>query len=155
MNDKTAQGEKMRNEGERNRSEKKKILVVDDSITFTKYVSRILQGSGFDIEIANNGFEGLEKAMRTKFDLIITDINMPRMDGYEFAREIRKIPDYKMTPIIAISTLSEYSERQKGFSAGIDIFITKPVSPSRLLQSVKALLGQMKSEEVEDEGKTS
>ena len=119
---------------------KRKILVVDDSETFAKYVSRILAGNGFDIEIAQNGFEGLEKAMRENFALIITDINMPRMDGYEFVREIRKLPNYKMTPIIAISTLSEFSERQKGFSAGVDIFITKPVSPSKLVQSVRALL---------------
>ena len=93
-------------------------LVVDDSPMVRDLHAFMLQSGGFQVDGAENGSDALEKLLRRKYDLIVTDINMPRMDGYELVRSIREIEQYKATPIIIVSTESEASDKSKGFEAG-------------------------------------
>ena len=105
----------------------KKVLVVDDSLTIRVYHTSLLKSFGFDVDTAENGMDGLEKAMGQKYDLILSDINMPVMDGYEFVKKIRKLDNYKFTPIVFITTLDSEHDRNKGFMAGATLYIVKPI----------------------------
>jgi two-component system chemotaxis response regulator CheY len=85
--------------------------------------------------------EGLEKATAEKFHIILTDINMQGMDGYEFIRRARQNPDYDEVPIVIISTESREQDKQKGFSAGANLYLGKPTDAKRIVASLKLLLG--------------
>jgi two-component system chemotaxis response regulator CheY len=100
-----------------------------------------LKSDGYDVSGASNGYEALEILFQDKYDLIVTDINMPKMDGYKLAQEIRKDPQYKDAPIIIISTESEAKDKQKGFQAGANVYVVKPVKPEELILNVKMLIG--------------
>lgn len=119
----------------------KTILLVDDSKLVLSLHSNILKKWGFDCVSAENGFLGLELCMKNKFDMILTDINMPKMDGYDFTKKIRLIEGYSETPIIMISTEQEAKDKAKGFEAGVNVYIVKPVDPEDLMMHVKILLG--------------
>lgn len=119
----------------------KKILVVDDSISIRKSVDFVLGQEGYEVATAEDGADGLLKAKEEKFDLIITDINMPNMNGIEFIRELRKIAVYKFVPIIALTTESQDSKMQEGRDAGATGWIVKPFSPEKLIAVIKKLLG--------------
>ncbi|MBE6349403.1 MAG: response regulator [Spirochaetaceae bacterium] len=119
----------------------KKILVVDDSISIRKSVDFVLGQEGYEVVTAEDGSDGLLKAKEEKFDLIITDINMPNMNGIEFIRELRKMPTYKFVPIIALTTESQDSKMQEGRDAGATGWIVKPFSPEKLIAVIKKLLG--------------
>jgi len=86
--------------------------------------------------------EGLEKATAEKFQIILTDINMQGMDGYEFIRRARQNPDYDEVPIIIISTEGKELDKQKGFSAGANLYLAKPADADQIVQSIKLLLGK-------------
>ena len=105
----------------------KKVLVVDDSLTIRVYHTSLLKGFGFDVDTAENGMDGLEKAMSQKYDLILSDINMPIMDGYEFVKKVRKLENYKLTPIVFVTTLDSEEDKKKGFLAGATLYIVKPI----------------------------
>jgi len=117
----------------------KKVLVVDDSKTVRSYHKDILKKAGYDTFEAENGMEALEKIIDSKFDLFLVDINMPVMDGYSFVEDLRKNENYKLSPVIMISTEAEDSDRIKAFEAGSNIYYIKPVKPDILLSSVKIL----------------
>jgi len=119
-----------------------KILIVDDSEIVLRLHSYILEGAGFQCMGAENGFEAMEIMLREPFDLIITDINMPRMNGYELTRRIRKTKGYEQVPIIIISTEEEAKDKMKGMEAGANIYIVKPAQPESLITNVKMLLAQ-------------
>ena len=118
-----------------------KVLIIDDSALTRDFHSHILKSAGFSCVTAADGMEGLEKAMTDKFQLIFTDINMQGMDGYEFIRRARQNPEYDEVPIIIISTVSKELERQKGFSAGANLYLLKPTDAKRIVESMKLLLG--------------
>jgi two-component system chemotaxis response regulator CheY len=86
--------------------------------------------------------EGLEKATAEKFQIILTDINMQGMDGYEFIRRTRQNPDYDEVPIIIISTEGKELDKQKGFGAGANLYLAKPTDADRIVQSITLLLGK-------------
>ncbi len=107
---------------------KKKALVVDDSLTIRIYHSSLLKNFGYEVDTAENGLEALEMAMKKKYDLILSDINMPVMDGYEFVRKLRKLDEYKFTPVVFITTLDSEEDRKKAFMAGGTLYIVKPIN---------------------------
>jgi len=117
-----------------------KVLVVDDSQIVRNLHGFMLHGAGYEIHEAENGSDAIEQLLRTKFDLIVTDINMPQMDGYELTRKVREIDGYKETPIVIVSTESEASDKSKGFEAGANMYIVKPVKPEELVMNAQMLV---------------
>jgi two-component system chemotaxis response regulator CheY len=117
----------------------KKVLVVDDSRVVRSYHGNILKSAGFQVDGAADGVEALEKALSEEYDIILCDINMPRMDGLTFIKKYRELD--KETPIIIITTQEEAINRQKGYEAGANLYIVKPVKPQTLITHVKMLLG--------------
>jgi len=116
-----------------------KVLIVDDSDIVLNLHSHIFEIAGFDVAVLENGFVALEVLNREKIDLVVTDINMPRMDGLTFIKKYRELD--KETPIIIITTQEEAINRQKGYEAGANLYIVKPVKPQTLITHVKMLLG--------------
>jgi len=119
-----------------------KILIVDDDVDTLKLVGLMLQKQGFQILAANNGVQGLEQALAEIPDLILLDIMMPEMDGYEVARRLRENPDTASIPILMFTAKTQLDDKVTGFEAGADDYLTKPTHPSELIAHVKALLAR-------------
>jgi two-component system, chemotaxis family, chemotaxis protein CheY len=119
----------------------KNILIVDDAATVRLYHRNILEGAGYAVKEAINGIEALEKSLQEHFDLYLVDINMPKMDGYGFLRELRG-QDIQQAPAIMISTEAEATDKDRAFTAGANAYLTKPSNPGQLLLYVKLLLGE-------------
>lgn len=119
----------------------KKILAVDDSISIRKSISFVLTQEGYEVIEAVDGVDGLAKAKADKFNLVITDINMPNMDGIEMIKQIRQTEGYKFTPIIALTTENQDSKMQEGKAAGATGWIVKPFTSEKLLAIVKKIIG--------------
>ncbi|MBF0350598.1 MAG: response regulator [SAR324 cluster bacterium] len=120
----------------------KRVLVVDDSAIVRNIHSFMLKSGGFEVVEASNGYEAMEKLLESQFDLIVTDVNMPKMDGYALCEAIRKESQYTQTPIIIISTESEAEDKLKGFKAGANLYVIKPVKSEELVQNAKMLVGE-------------
>jgi len=117
---------------------KKKILVVDDSEMVRNFHSYIIKTFGYMVETAENGVVALEKLLCQEYQLLVTDINMPKMDGYEL---IRNMQEQKITiPIIIISTEDEYKSGLTGVESGHNIHLVKPTDPEKLVKTIKMLL---------------
>src|SRR5581483_10316652 len=119
---------------------KKKILVVDDSEFVRSYHSHILTQARFDVINAVDGTDGLEKLYMHDCDLILTDINMGHMDGYEFIRRVRAEARYEDLPIIIISTEADKADKRKGFEAGANLYIVKPSEPAVMIENIRLVL---------------
>ena len=119
----------------------KSILIVDDSRTTRNYHAAITSSAGYDVVTANDGSDGLEKMLDREFDLILTDINMQGIDGYEFIRRVRSAGN-ESVPIIIISTESQAKDQSKGYAAGANLYIIKPSEPDLLLGYVRMMLGE-------------
>lgn len=117
------------------------VFVVDDSEFVRSYHSHILRANDFEVVTAVDGMDALEKLFTLPCDLILTDINMRIMDGYEFIKRVRAEPGYESIPIIIISTESEGRDKQKGFDAGANLYIVKPCSPELMLEHVRMVMG--------------
>jgi pilus assembly protein CpaE len=118
----------------------KKILVVDDDIQTLKLVGLVLDRKGYEIIAAQEGKTALEKARAEDPDLVVLDIMMPDIDGYEVSRRLRADPDTADLPILMFTAKSEVEDKVAGFEAGADDFLTKPIHPQELLSRVEALL---------------
>lgn len=118
-----------------------KILAVDDSASMRQMVSFTLKGAGYDVEQATDGVEALELAKSGQFDLVLSDVNMPNMDGLTLTRELRSLPEYKFTPILVLTTEAGGDKKQEGKSAGATGWIVKPFNPDQLLNTVKRVMG--------------
>lgn len=116
------------------------ILTVDDSSTMRQMITFTLKGAGFDVLEAGDGVEALEVATGKKLDLIITDVNMPRMDGITLVQRLRALPQFKFTPILVLTTESDASMKQKGKEAGATGWIVKPASADELLNTIKLVM---------------
>ena len=116
------------------------ILTVDDSSTMRQMISFTLKGANFEILEAGDGVEALEVAKGKKLSLIITDVNMPRMDGITLVARLRALPEFKFTPILVLTTESDMSVKQKGKEAGATGWIVKPFSPEKLLDVVNKVI---------------
>lgn len=112
-----------------------RVLIVDDAPTVRKYHKKIAKEMGLEVDTAINGIEALEKVIQNKFDLILVDINMPKMDGYQFVRELRKTPDVMDIPVVMISTESQEQDEHKAYQAGANFYLIKPVS-SDILKTI-------------------
>lgn len=119
----------------------KKILAVDDSVSIRTSISFVLSQEGYEIVEAVDGVDGLEKAKKDKFNLVITDINMPNMDGIEMIKQLRATDGYKFTPIIALTTENQDSKMQEGKAAGATGWIVKPFTSEKLIAVVKKVIG--------------
>jgi two-component system chemotaxis response regulator CheY len=120
----------------------KRVLVIDDAATVRMYYRVTLQEEGLQVEEAVNGMEGLEKAMRVPFDLYVVDINMPKLDGYGFLRELRSL-DIPQRPAIMVSTEAALPDLARAFAAGANVYLFKPVKPNQLLTHVRLLIGEV------------
>jgi len=119
----------------------KRVLVVDDAVTVRMYHRQLLEGLGHTVEEAENGVEALEKALVTPFDLLLVDVNMPKMDGYRLLKEIRKTTELQATPVIMISTEAERSDREQAYHAGANLYLVKPLRPESFRDYVTLLTG--------------
>lgn len=119
----------------------KSILSVDDSASMRQMVKLTLAGAGYQVAEAANGAEGLERARNGAFDLVVTDLNMPIMDGLSFIRELRKLPTYRGVPIIFLTTESDGAKKQEAKAAGATGWITKPFQQEQLLAVARKVLG--------------
>ena len=119
---------------------KKRILIVDDSEFVRSYHSYILEQAHFQVLTAVDGSDGLEKLYTNSCDLVLTDINMSNMDGYEFIRRVRADGKYDSLPIIIVSTEGEAKDKTKGFEAGANLYIVKPSSPEMMIENIRMIL---------------
>ena len=119
---------------------KKTVLIVDDSEFVRSYHSYILEQAHFQVMTAVDGSDGLEKLYTNSCDLVLTDINMSNMDGYEFIRRVRADGKYGSLPIIIVSTESEARDKMKGFVAGANLYIVKPSSPEMMVENIRMIL---------------
>lgn len=119
---------------------KKIILVADDSPTIRKFVSFSLAAEGYKIVTASDGMDALEKLPKEKFDLIITDLNMPNLDGFELVKSVRDTAEYKDIPIIILSSLDSEQDLTRGLEMGANAYLNKPFNPQRILYEVSKFL---------------
>ena len=114
----------------------KRILTVDDSKTMRDMVAFTLKGAGFDVVEAEDGVKALALLAKTHVDAIITDVNMPNMDGVTLVKQLRAQPKFKSTPILMLPTEGSEEKKQAGKQAGATGWIVKPFAPDKLLQVV-------------------
>ncbi|MEL6109800.1 MAG: response regulator [Planctomycetota bacterium] len=114
----------------------KTALVVDDSTSMRQMVSFTLKESGFEVIQAGNGQEALANVAGNSVNLVVTDLNMPVMDGMTLIRELRTKPEFKFTPILMLTTESQDTKKQEGRAAGATGWIVKPFNPVQLMQVV-------------------
>ena len=120
---------------------KKKILSVDDSASVRQMVTFALENAGYEVVTAVDGRDAMERLKATPVDLIITDLNMPNLDGIELVRQVRAMPRFKFVPIVLLTTESEETRKQEGRAAGATGWIVKPFKQDQLLAVVKRVLG--------------
>lgn len=118
----------------------KTILIVDDSASLRQVVSISLKGAGYDVIEACDGVDALSKLDGRKIHLIISDVNMPNMDGITFVGEAKKLPDYKFTPIVMLTTEAGDVKKQAGQAAGAKAWVVKPFQPAQMLAVVSKLV---------------
>ncbi|MGD0986285.1 MAG: response regulator [Candidatus Sulfotelmatobacter sp.] len=118
----------------------KKILAVDDSASVRQMVNFTLKSAGFDVIDAVDGKDGLTKAGKDKFDMIITDLNMPNLDGIQMITEVRKLPGYSFVPILMLTTESQAEKKDAGRKAGATGWIVKPFNAEQLTTVIRKLV---------------
>ena len=119
----------------------KTILAVDDSPSIRNMVAFTLKSAGYDVVEAVDGQDGLDKAKSKQVSLVLTDQNMPRMDGLTLVKNLRAMPQYKSAPILILTTESSDDMKAKGRAAGATGWLVKPFDPPRLLEVVKKVIG--------------
>jgi len=116
-------------------------MAVDDTASMRQMITFTLNSAGHNVMEASDGEEALKIAQENKFDLIITDINMPNMDGITLVEKLRELADYKFAPILMLTTESQESKREQGKKAGATGWIVKPFNPDQLLSVIENVLG--------------
>ncbi len=117
-----------------------KVLVVDDSNSIRDMVSFTLKSAGYQSVEAKDGCDGLIKAQAEAFDLVISDVNMPNMDGITLCTELRKLPNFKFTPVLMLTTESSTDMKMRGKAAGATGWLVKPFNPEKLLATIKRVV---------------
>lgn len=125
-----------------------KILIVDDDPETIQFLSLVLTRQGYQPLAAKNGMEALSLARSDKPDLIILDVMMPDMDGFEVARNLRRHPDTALIPILMFTAKTMVEDKLAGYESGVDIYLTKPVHPVEMQANIKALLAQRKARKI-------
>ena len=116
------------------------VLAVDDSTSMRQMVRATLVSAGYDVVEAADGQEALEYARENPVDLVITDVNMPRMDGITLVGELRSLPSYRLTPVLLLTTESSMEKKMEGKKAGATGWIVKPFNPAQLLATLARVL---------------
>ncbi|HSM93670.1 MAG: response regulator [Anaeromyxobacteraceae bacterium] len=122
--------------------DRKKILLVDDSSTVLLMEKMILSKSEYDVVTARDGLEGVDKARSERPDLILMDVVMPRMDGFEAVRKLREDDSTRTIPVIMVTTRGELQSVETGYASGCSDYVTKPINGLELLTKVRSCLGQ-------------
>ncbi|NNM52984.1 MAG: response regulator [Pseudomonadales bacterium] len=117
------------------------ILAVDDSASMRQMVAFTLKMAGHQVTEAVDGMNALEIAQRQRFDLVISDVNMPKMDGISLIKKLRTLDNFRLVPMLMLTTESSADKKAEGKAAGATGWIVKPFSPDQLLQTVKKVLG--------------
>ena len=117
------------------------ILAVDDSASMRRMVAFTLKGAGHEVIEAEDGVVAFTTAKGKKVDLVVTDVNMPNMDGITLVRELRTLPAYRFIPILMLTTESSDAKKQEGRAAGATGWIVKPFSPDQLIATIRKVLG--------------
>jgi two-component system chemotaxis response regulator CheY len=120
----------------------KTFLIVDDSASMRQLIAFTIKDAGYDVLLAENGRDALEKMQKTNVDMVITDLNMPEMDGITFIRELRTKTNYKFVPIVMLTTEAQEAKKQEGRAAGASGWIVKPFSPTQLMGVVKKFMNE-------------
>lgn len=118
----------------------KRLLVVDDEPNLLRAVAAVLRDEGFEVATARNGREALISIAQGAPDLIVSDVRMPQMDGYELARRLRSAANFALIPIIFLTAKDETEDRVEGFRAGVDVYLTKPFEPDELVAVIRGIL---------------
>ncbi|HJV52079.1 MAG TPA: response regulator [Noviherbaspirillum sp.] len=118
----------------------KTIMIVDDSASLRQVVGIALKGAGYEVLEGCDGTDALAKLTGQKVHLIISDVNMPKMDGITFVSQVKQLPAYKFTPVIMLTTESEESKKRQGQAAGAKAWVVKPFKPDLLLNAVQKLV---------------
>ena len=118
------------------------VLVVDDVPDVTEMIGLLLKHAGYDVATAESAKDALHLARRNHYDLVISDIGMPDMNGYELATALRELAAYNKTPLIAVTGYSEYDDRGRAMRAGFNVHLTKPIEPMQLLTLMRELLSE-------------
>jgi CheY-like chemotaxis protein len=126
---------------ERTNAGKPRALVVDDAPDVTEMLSLLLQYAGYEVVTVYSGHQALDAARRGSFDVVVSDIGMPGMNGYELAESLRASERYRDTPMLAVTGFSMYDDRDRALASGFDAFLTKPVNPRDLISLVERLRG--------------
>ena len=114
----------------------KRILIVDDDEMVLMAVNELLKQEGYDVHTASGGVEALKKIDEGDYELLMLDIIMPEMDGFELCKKIRENENYRETPIVFLTAKSQEEDKAKGLEAGANLFLSKPMSPDRLLKVI-------------------
>lgn len=122
---------------------KRSILLVEDTVHLAEEISDILRLEGYNVISANGGVQGLECLAQSEPDLIITDLLMPGMDGFEFIERIRASDRFKFIPVIILSAKASEEEKARGMKAGADHYIVKPCKAHQLMEAVKRLINRV------------
>ncbi len=117
-----------------------RVLVVDDAPDVTEMIGMLMSYAGYEVVTAFSATEAFDAARTDRFDVVISDIGMPGMNGYELAEALRALPAYQSVPLIAVTGFSMYDDRARALSSGFNDFLTKPISPGHLLDVVKRLV---------------
>ena len=118
----------------------KTILVVDDSSSLRQVVGIALKGAGYEVIEACDGKDALSKITGKKLHLVISDVNMPNMDGISFVKELKKLAEHRFTPIIMLTTESQEAKKLEGQAAGAKAWVVKPFQPAQMLAAVSKLV---------------
>jgi CheY-like chemotaxis protein len=129
-----------------------KILIIDDDVDTLRLVGLMLQRQGYQISAATNGEQGLQKAFEEKPDVILLDVMMPEMDGYEVTRRLRNNPASSQTPILLFTAKTQLDDKVAGFEAGADDYLTKPTHPAELQAHIRAMLVRVHPKTPEEMG---
>jgi len=132
-----------REPGQANRAPHKRVLVVDDSLTVREIERKLLEHGGYQVEVAVDGMDGWNAVRAGRFDLVVTDIDMPRLDGIELVTRIRADTNLKSLPVMILSYKDREEDRQRGLEAGADYYLTKSsFKDDTLLTAVVDLIGE-------------
>jgi Response regulators consisting of a CheY-like receiver domain and a winged-helix DNA-binding domain len=119
----------------------RRIMVVEDDHLILRQIAFNLESHGYSVDTAVNGVEAIKRMMNSRPDLLITDIMMPEMDGYELVSSVRADPELKDVPIIMLTARTQDDDMMQGYQSGTDLYLTKPFNPSELITFVDRILG--------------
>lgn len=122
-----------------------KILLVDDCATTRKLLGLYLKAKGYEVVYAENGLDAVQKLGTEKIDLMMTDLNMPYMDGLELTKTLRADPSLRHIPVLMVTTEADEAERVKAYEAGADVYLVKPVTAEAVTDNIKHILRDMMS----------